>query len=582
MIRSISADQSSFKTVHFEAGFNVVLADRTTQSTKLDSRNGLGKSTLIDIIHFCLGAGTRSGEGLLVEPLLGWMFTIELEFKTGIITASRNTEKPQRIIVEGATDEWPMAPSVDKTTKQKSYSVRDWNTLLGFLFFQLPTDPVAKKYNPTFRSLISYFIRRSSDAFSTPFEHYRKQLAWDVQVANSYLLELNWKYASDLQLLKDKKKHLDGLKKGLKEGVLTQYLGTIGELEADQVRLRAQIEENQEGLTTFNVLPQYRQLEQQANKQTYEIGKLRDTRAKLSRRLTYYNASLEAEIETDANSVAQMYEQAGVQLPDSVRKNIADVHAFHASVILNRREFLSNEIASIKSEVETLSSKLAGVVTERSEIMDTLKVHGPWEEYQNLTELQSDLKAELQILDNRISTLREIQDGTSTHKIDVEMLLKRIRQDYDERKVQRNHAISMFNENSQSLYNAPGNLVVDIADSGYKFNVEIQRSGSSGIESMKVFCYDLVLVAIWNEKTTVPFSLIHDSILFDGVDERQRALAIQLAASKSEALGFQYICTLNSDMVPRTEFDDDFNFDKYVRLTLTDKNTDGGLLGIRF
>jgi len=29
-------------------------------------------------------------------------------------------------------------------------------------------------------------------------------------------------------------------------------------------------------------------------------------------------------------------------------------------------------------------------------------------------------------------------------------------------------------------------------------------------------------------------------------------------------------------------FDDEFNFDKYARLTPTDKNTDGGLLGIRF
>ena len=61
MIRSVSANQKSFKTVHFEPGFNVVLADRTKDSTKKDTRNGLGKSTLIEIIHFCLGAGARAG-----------------------------------------------------------------------------------------------------------------------------------------------------------------------------------------------------------------------------------------------------------------------------------------------------------------------------------------------------------------------------------------------------------------------------------------------------------------------------------------------------------------------------------------
>jgi uncharacterized protein YydD (DUF2326 family) len=56
MIKKLSANQPSFKTVEFSAGFNVVLADRTQESTKRDSRNGLGKSTLIEIIHFCLGA----------------------------------------------------------------------------------------------------------------------------------------------------------------------------------------------------------------------------------------------------------------------------------------------------------------------------------------------------------------------------------------------------------------------------------------------------------------------------------------------------------------------------------------------
>jgi uncharacterized protein YydD (DUF2326 family) len=56
MINTISANQPSFKTVEFTPGFNVIIADRTESSGVKDSRNGLGKSTLIEIIHFCLGA----------------------------------------------------------------------------------------------------------------------------------------------------------------------------------------------------------------------------------------------------------------------------------------------------------------------------------------------------------------------------------------------------------------------------------------------------------------------------------------------------------------------------------------------
>lgn len=504
MIRSVTADKASFRTVHFEPGFNVVLADRTKESTKLDTRNGLGKSTLIEIIHFCLGAKTRNGEGLIVEPLHDWTFTIELELKTGIVTASRNTASPNRIIIDGPTEAWPIPPSIDEESKSKSYSPKDWCTILGNLMFGLPVKPTSRKYAPTFRSLISYFIRRGSDAYSIPFEHYRKQQEWDVQVNNTFLLGFNWEYASDLQSLKDKKKHLDNLKRGLKEGVLTRYLGSIGELEAEQVRIRAEIEGNQEGLQSFNVLPQYRQLEGQANRQTRQIQRLRNDRLKLERRLSYYETSLADEEEAGSSAGAEIYEKAGVELSGAVRRKLDDVQQFHSSIIENRKAFLASEIDKIKAKIEEISQQIAFVTEERAESMSTLKAHGPWDEYQKLTEQQSNLKAQFQTRTDRIQTLREIQEGTSTYKIDRELLLKRIRQDYEERRVQRDRAISLFNVNSQALYAASGSLVVDITDSGYKFSVDIQRSGSRGIDSMKVFCYDLLLAELWDGKEHSP------------------------------------------------------------------------------
>ena len=553
MIRSITADNPSFKTVHFEPGFNVVLAERAKDATRRDTRKGLGKSTLIEIIHFCLGAGTRKDEGLIVEPLHDWTFTVELELATGIVTASRNTARPNRINIDGPTDAWPIAPSFNKKSGLKSYSPKDWCAILGNLMFGLPIDESSRKYAPTFRSLISYFIRHGSDAFSNPFEHYRTQQGWDVQVNNTFLLDLNWRHASDLQSLKDRKKHLDNLKRGLKEGVLVKYLGTIGELEAEEVRIRAQIEENQAGLASFNVLPQYRQLEKQAYQQTRQIQRLRNKRLKLGRRLSNYETKQDDEKETEPSAIVEIYEKAGVNLHGGVRRRLDDVQQFHASIIENRKLFLASEIEKVKAEIEDTSRRLAQVTKTRSETMSTLKAHGPWDEYQLLTEQQSNLKSQLQTLIDRIQTLREIQEGASTHKIDKELLLKRLRQDHDERRVQRDNAVSLFNANSQALYAASGSLVVDITDNGYKFAADIQRSGSRRKDSMKVFCYDLLLAELWGAKERSAGFIVHDSIMYDGVEGRQRALGIQLAARKAEALRFQYICTLNSDMVPYNE-----------------------------
>ena len=141
--------------------------------------------------------------------------------------------------------------------------------------------------------------------------------------------------------------------------------------------------------------------------------------------------------------------------------------------------------------------------------------------------------------------------------------------------------LKLFNENSQALYSQPGDLIINTTDDGYKFDVVIQKSGSDGVKKMKIFCYDLMLVELLSDKNLIDF-LYHDSNIYDGVDARQIANAIVLAAKKSNAHGFQYICAINSDIVPRDELPDDFNFDSYVVRTLKDQPIEESTLGFKF
>jgi len=54
----VSSNLDSFKTVNFKHGFNIIMVERTNPDNKdtKDSYNGVGKSLLIEIIHFCLGS----------------------------------------------------------------------------------------------------------------------------------------------------------------------------------------------------------------------------------------------------------------------------------------------------------------------------------------------------------------------------------------------------------------------------------------------------------------------------------------------------------------------------------------------
>ena len=201
-----------------------------------------------------------------------------------------------------------------------------------------------------------------------------------------------------------------------------------------------------------------------------------------------------------------------------------------------------------------------------------------------LNERLVNLKQQWKDILNRIDNLKRVESGLSELKIRKEELIQRMRQDKEERGPIIERAIRLFNRNSEYLYAEPGILSIDVTPSGYKFNVEIKRAQSQGVSHMKVFCYDLMLIQLWRREKEKPGFLIHDSTIFDGVDERQIARAMELAAKEAFESGFQYICLINSDKVPYNEFAEDFRevFEKSIRIRLTDDRPEGGLLGVRF
>jgi uncharacterized protein YydD (DUF2326 family) len=581
MINSVFANKDSFKPVEFMCGLNVILADRTDTSSSRDSRNGLGKSTLIEIIHFCLGSSPRKGTGLRVSSLRGWSFSLNLTLAGREIIVTRSIDEPAKVYLRGDTSNWVIQPRLEES--EKFYRLEEWKKLLGHLIFGLPIDE-ERQFTPNFRGLISYFIRPGKDAFSTPFEYFRKQPEWQKQVLNTFLIGLAWENASDFQKIKEEGKLLDNLKKLKKSsqgGISIGILGSRGELEAARVRIEQQLQRRQDDLSNFRVHPQYNELQREANSLTSEIHEITNENIFNRQLLTFYQSSIEQENEPHQNDLFRLYESAGIELPGLVIRRLEEVEAFHHQIIENRRGFLLAEIQRLRRTIADLDQLIQRKTEQRAERLEILQTHGALEEYTRLQELYLETRSNFNDINKRIDELRKVEEGKSALRIEKELLQQKARRDYEERYTQAERAIALFNSNSQALYDAPGILAINVGPSGFQFNVEIERDRSEGISKMKIFCYDLMLSQLWAQREPSPHILVHDSTIFDGVDERQVALALELAARESERLGFKYICTLNSDMIPSTEFSSEFNFDSFIRLRLTD-DEGGNLLGIDF
>ncbi|MEQ1579179.1 MAG: DUF2326 domain-containing protein [Steroidobacteraceae bacterium] len=580
MIKRLSANRSSFKTVEFGPGFNVIWADRTRESTKRDSRNGLGKSTLIEVIHFCLGAKASKGKGLLVGALSGWEFTLSIEVDGKSLSVTRRIDKPNLFFIDGDLEQLKIRPRREKSG-ELAYGIKEWTSLLGNLFYGLPIDRESK-YGPSFRSLISYSIRRGKDAYSSPFEHFRKQAEWDKQVNNAFLLGLAWADGSEMQLLRDRKKGLDALKRAARAGVVTAFSGSLGDLEARRVRLQNKADSDARDLAAFQVHPQYKELRIQADELTESIHELANLNSLDQRMLSLYEKALSDEEVPVPNLIEKMYADVGIALPGVAMRRMEDVQEFHYKIVRNRRDFLAAEVSRLRREVADRDGRIRELSDERAGAMIILQTHGALEEHTVLQQRHLETLSERNSISSSIENLKSCATGLSELKIDQEVLYQRARRDYDERREIWERAIELFNGFTERLYSVAGRLVIEFGATGFKFDVEIERSGSAGVGNMKIFCYDMTIAALWADKYPSPRVVIHDSAIFDGVDERQRALALELAASECESRNYQYICTLNSDEVPWEEFSQGFNLREYVISTLTDSGEDGSLLGLRF
>lgn len=584
IIRKIRSNRASFKTVRFGPGANVVLAERSAASARKDTRNGLGKSTLLAIVGYCLG-GSKT-ETLEKPQLKGWTFSLDGEHGGRPFSVSRSIDEQGVVEVSQGSGLWPAGAAMTTTLSGAALiKVDEYRHVLGRIMFGLDPDMVQQAHYPTFKSLALYRMRRGGKhgGYYSPFQSCRVQLTSDIQVNNAYMLGLDWKLVAELAHTRDCQKRLRAeMEKETKDEMQADTIGSVGELEALVVRLEDELQREEEAIRAFRVHEKYAELGEEADGLTKTMHGLTNARSVQSKMLEEYRLSTRQESEVSPDHVLEIYEESGVLLAESVRQRLEDAREFHELLVRNRREYLESEMDRLKKEVRTKGLRINGMGEKRAKIMKILDTHGAVEE---LVEMQARHKETMDRKDDALSRLESLQKiGRKSAALDKKMvrLREQAESDFETHKDERHRAILAFNRYSKMLYSAPGGLSIDIVDGAYRFGVEIEGSSSKGIGKMKVFCYDFALASLWASRPRSPGFLAHDSEIFDGVDERQVALALQAAAKESERLGVQYICAINSDMVPRNEFDRGFDFDSRVAVTLTDKGDDGGLLGIRF
>ncbi|SFO37850.1 Uncharacterized protein YydD, contains DUF2326 domain [Pseudonocardia ammonioxydans] len=570
MLHELSSNLPDFKTARFEPGVNIALAIRTRSTASKDSRNAVGKSSMLRVLDFLFGSDARSPHVLRNVALEKSTYELLLDL-------GENRSNVRRSIAEMKFVE------VNDGSGPVSLPNAEWRVLLGQELFGL----TGSELEPSFRSLLSYYLRDvGSGAYAgRPIETFRKQRAMDTQRPLAYLFGLDLELVAAARNVAEASRSAAELRRAARDPIMGMTLGRSAEIDAEVRTLDIRRRQLEVQVSDFRVVEQYSQHRRRADELSREIRLLNDEIYTQERRIADIRASLEDENreQPDHDYVTRVFQEVGRELPQLVERRLEEVHEFHQSVIRNRRRYLENERDTAIQLRDRATSRLVAADEERASTMRLLQEGGALETFLQLQEQLSDVNGRLSELRQRQSVVDRWENSSRHLQLEAAKLEIDISTDVQERSEDLESIARIFSDFAYEIYGSdrPASLVIEPSKSGYSISPTIGGDQSQGVRSIVMFCFDLTLAVVAKRRGRGPDFLVHDSHLYDAVEARQVASALRLANEVTEREGMQYIATLNSDALERAQAEG-INFDFHQCTELTDEYESGGLFGLRF
>ena len=194
----LTSNKTTFKPVKFnKTGISLIIGSKKDQLNSEDdarSYNGVGKSLLIEIIHFCLGSSNNSN---FKQYLPTWEFTLKFEIGRKEYTVSRATDKQTTVFFE-----------------EESIKVSVFNERVGKLCFDFPNWGGSQL---TFRSMLPRFIRRSKADYNDPKVTTSDREPYTILIRNLFLLGIDVSLVENKYALRTRQTELEVFEKKFQE-----------------------------------------------------------------------------------------------------------------------------------------------------------------------------------------------------------------------------------------------------------------------------------------------------------------------------------------------------------------------------
>lgn len=496
----ISSPSEIIREIDFCSGLNLIIDDTPVEDTK-STGNNVGKTTVLKLVDFCLGAkgsiiytDTENNKEIY-DVVKNFLVDEEIEIKL-ILTENLNDPNAKQLEIQR---NFLQRKKAVRKINGKAILEKDFEDELEK---NIMPDKDAEK--PTFRQIISHNIRYKDDSINNTLKTLDKFTS-DVEYETLYLYLLGCSFneGAKKQALVTKINQ----EKTFRERLEKKQTKTTYEIALDLVD--DEINALNGKKASFNLNETLEEDLEQLNIVKYNINRTSALISKLEIRKNLIEESrrdLEQSIShIDFQQLRLLYEEAAENI-SGIQKTFEDLVAFHNNMVIEKVKYISQDLPELIQKLKESQEELSLLLRQEKELTDKVAKGDSFEELEKIIfELNEKYRlkgeyesiiSQLNEVEENIDTLNE-QIGNIDHYLfsgDFEILLKEQVKKFNK----------IFSNISQELYGEKYALtfkkeINKKEQQFYKFNA-FNANMSSGKKQGEILCFDLAYLLFADEE----------------------------------------------------------------------------------
>jgi uncharacterized protein YydD (DUF2326 family) len=191
----------------------------------------------------------------------------------------------------------------------------------------------------------------------------------------------------------------------------------------------AHLKDIESQVVTFRILPEYSDLEAEADRLTHAINAHSNENVIDAAAIHDLERAMKSEAPPVLSDLESVYSEAGIVLPNLTIRRYEEVRRFHESIVRNRRDYLMDELNLARERIATRECEKSRLDARRADIMGILQSFGALDQFSRLQGEMGRMESEVESLRQRFEAAEQIEGAKNELEIERNRLTLRLRRD---------------------------------------------------------------------------------------------------------------------------------------------------------